>query len=141
VCASQEEASVIGEGKVLKQTGGRGYYARVQVDCQNVGEQPSSVTLDPAADDGWHRAEGWTDAAITGAALGLKIAEVRARCTITRIHGMICETNSTLVAVAAVRAVWQAIGYEPAEELAARLEASILRRSELKVSDLEDQLD
>jgi hypothetical protein len=128
------------EGKVLKQIGPCGFYARVWVNSHDIGQQPSQVTLDPSADDSWHRLQGWTDAALIGATMGMKLAAINARCKITRIHGMPCDTNPTLVAIAAIRAVWAALQFSPDDDLAARLEAAILRRSELDVADLEAEV-
>lgn len=131
---------MFGDGKVKKQIGSHGYFAHVRVDCQAVNKLPSSVALDPGVDTAWHRSEGWTDAAVSGAALGLKLAGAKAVCTITQIEGMPADSNSTLMAIAAVRAVWVALGFEPEEELAARLDGAILRRSEWSVADLEREL-
>jgi hypothetical protein len=106
----------------------------------NVGGQTSCVTLDPSADDPWYRKEGWTDAAFAGVALGLKLAGTPAHCRIARIHGMSCDTNATLMAIAAIRAVWSALEFEPGDELSARLDTAILRRSEISVAKLEGEL-
>ncbi|MGC3968484.1 MAG: hypothetical protein QM775_14235 [Pirellulales bacterium] len=131
---------MIGESQVKKQIGGRGYFARVHVACLIGGEQFRSVSLDPSADEPWYRSEGWTHAAMAGAALGLKLADAKAACTITQITGMHVDSNPTLMAIAAIRAVWEALGFEPAEELAAFLEAAIFRKTEWSVSDLEREL-
>lgn len=129
-----------GVGKVVKQRGARGFYAMVQVTCEETSELSSSITLDPSADDPLYRSQGWTEAALAGAALGLKVSNRIAACSITRIHGMPCDTNSTLVAIAAMRAVWAAFGFAPEKIIAARLEDIILRRSEVDVADLEHEL-
>jgi hypothetical protein len=130
-----------GEGRIAKQIGAHGYYACVTVRCQDIGTVPSPVTLDPSADDSWYRSQGWTNAALAGAALGLKFAGIAACCKVMRIHGMPCDTNSTLVAIAAIRAVWSAIGFAPDQELTDRMESLVLRRSELRVDDLEGELE
>ena len=75
-----------------------------------------------------------------GAALGLGLADAKAACTITQITGMPVDSNPTLMAIAAVRAVWDALGFEPREELAECLEGAILQKSEWSVSDLEREL-
>jgi hypothetical protein len=131
------------EGKVVKQIGALGFYARVRVHvtCQEIGQQPSSITLDASADDSWLRSNVWLDAAQAGAALGLKLAVRSAQYNITGVHGMPCDTNPTLVAIAAIRAVWSALAFEPDEALAGRIETAIIRRSEISVADLEGELD
>lgn len=129
-----------GMGKVIKQLGARGFYATVQVMCEKNAQPSSSVTLDPSADDPWYRSQGWTDASLAGAALGLKVANRTAACSITRIDGMPCDTNSTLVAIAAMRAVWAAFGFTPDKVTSERLEGIILRRSEVSVANLEREL-
>jgi hypothetical protein len=130
---------VEGDGKVLLQIGARGFYARVQVNLELASGEPV-VMLDASADEPWHRSEGWTDAAIAGAGLGLKLAGESGACTITGIQGMPADTNRTLVAIAAVRAVWAALAFQPNDALARRVEAAVLRRSELSVADLESEL-
>jgi hypothetical protein len=121
----------------VKQIGGRGYYARVTINCQETNEA-SSIGIEGS--DEWHRSEGWIDAALAGVALGLRIAKKNARCVVTRIHGMPCDTNATLVAIAAIRAVWNALGFEPDQALANRVETAILRRSQISIADLEREL-
>ncbi|MCE9545944.1 MAG: hypothetical protein K8T25_10555 [Planctomycetia bacterium] len=129
-----------GDGKVKMQIGGRGFYARIQVICHDGSDIPRSVTVAPSADDPWYRREGWTDAGLAGAALGLKLAGSSSSCTITQIHGMPCDTNATLMAIAAIRAVWAAVSFVPDETMAQRLEACVLRKMEVAPADLEREL-
>lgn len=129
-----------GEGKVVQQIGQLGFYARVWVACQDECEPLARVTLDAHANDPWQQSQGWTDAALAGAALGLRIAGRTMHCTVKRIHGMPCDTNPTLVAIAAIRAVWAALAFKPSETLAKRIDAAILRRSTITVASLEQVL-
>jgi hypothetical protein len=129
-----------GEGRVLQQIGPVGFYARVWVACQDECEPSVRVTLEAQANDPWQQTQGWTDAALAGAALGLKIAGRTMHCTVKRIHGMPCDTNPTLVAIAAIRAVWAALAFEPSETLAKRIDDAIRRRSTITVANLEQML-
>jgi len=129
-----------GDGKVKKQIGEHGYFAHVRVTCHDASGIPLSIAVDPRADDPWHRREGWTDGSLAGAALGLKLAGSSASCTITRIHGMPCDTTPTLMAIAAIRAVWAALSFVPNEDLAEQLEACVLRSAEVSPAGLEKEL-
>lgn len=129
-----------GQGRIAKQVGGKGFYALVNVMVADVASQSPTTTIDPSADDDWQRAEGWTDAAIVGAELGMKLARCSADCTITRVHGMPCDTNSTLVAIAAIRAVWAALGFLPDQAIDDQLEHFIAHRTELSVAQLQRKL-
>jgi hypothetical protein len=53
---------------------------------------------------------------------------------------MICDTNPTLAALAAIRAVWAAIPFMADDTLVQRMEACILRKSELTPGELEWEL-
>lgn len=59
------------EGKVAKQVGGRGYYARVQLRCTDIGCNSTAVTLEPSAVDEWYHRQGFVIAAIRGVQLAL----------------------------------------------------------------------
>ena len=110
------------EGKVAQQIGPVGFYARVWVECALREGNPSRPVrvVDEQAE------VAWKSAAAAGATWALEIAGVRASCAVTRIHGMPCDTNPTLVAIAAARAVWTALQFIPDEAVAARVEESIL---------------
>lgn len=81
------------EGKVAKQVGGRGYYARVQLRCTDIGCNSTAVTLEPSAVDEWYHRQGFVIAAIRVVQLALTLAGTSAHCTITRIHGMPVDTS------------------------------------------------
>jgi hypothetical protein len=131
---------VNGQGKIMKQVESHGYYALVDVTCIESGDQSSSATFSSSILDDWMASQGWIDAALTGARIGLHFACSSATCIITRIHGMPCDTNSTLVAIAGIRAVWDAINFEPDQPTADLLEQLILRSSRLSVGDLMREL-
>lgn len=114
---------MIGEGAVIVQGRGRGYFARVRVDYTaesgDVAGQPPEPILNPR----WPELIGWAE---EGASLGLELAGFAGRCSVreVRVH----EVNAphpTLVAIAAVRAAWAAAGFTPDTELARRLEHCI----------------
>lgn len=128
------------EGKVIKHFGGRGYYALVQLRCTDIGCQPAAVTLDPSAVDEWYHRQGFADSAISGVQIGLALADTSAKCTITRIHGMVIDTTQCTVAIAAVRATWQALGVEPCKNLAERIESALLKRPSLSIEELARKL-
>ena len=110
------------EGKVAQQIGPVGFYARVWVECAATEGDPSRPVrvLDEQVE------EAWKSAAAAGATWALEIARARASCAVTRIDGMPCDTNPTLVAIAAARAVWTALQFIPDEAMAARVEQSII---------------
>src|ERR1051326_6339688 len=128
-----------GKGRVVKQIGSCGYYAEVDVGCNEAGDQASTVAIDRRANDPWHRREGWIDASLVGAEIGMKLAKFCGTCSVRRIHGMPCDTTPRVVAIATIRAVWAALGFVPSESLAKKLEACVLQ-GELSPTELETQL-
>jgi hypothetical protein len=120
---------VDGEGRVVRQVGGRGWYASVRLSVVPAAER--DVALAASALDEWHRSEGWLDAAVTGAALGLELAGAAGLCRITSVHGMVCDTSPGVVTLAAARAVWAAVGFLPAEPLSTAVEGCIARGHQL----------
>jgi hypothetical protein len=125
------------EGKVKTQDRGRGFYARVWVrpDSADVGR--GRVTADRAASPTFFREEGWLDAAVAGAQLALKLCGSDCAYQIVSVHGMVVDTKPTTVAIAAMRAVWDAECFEPPVELESKLHTAILRSDELRPEDLE----
>ena len=65
-------------------------------------------------------------AAVTGAAWALKVAGAHATCRVTAINGMPCDTNPTLVAIAAARAVWTSLQFTPGKALIVEVEEAIM---------------
>lgn len=127
------------EGRVIRQVGGRGYYAAVGV-VRTPDATGLRVVIDHQADDEWQRAQGWTAAAAAGAALGLELAGAAVGLAVTRVHGMVCDTSPGLVAIAAVRAAWGAVGFAPDRSLADAVEGCIGRGHRLSPEALRTEL-
>jgi hypothetical protein len=122
------------EGKVAQQIGDRGFYACVRVKPHSPEHTGSHVTV---------RADlcnvvplDWIEAAKKGVALALILSGCQSSFEITWIHGMPCDTSPTVVAIAAMRAVWNAISFEPPAVLADRVEELIPRSHELSPSEI-----
>lgn len=128
------------EGKVAMQIGQCGFYARVWVRLNPANAATDLVTISAMAAEPHNVEEGWVDAAEKGVLAALRLSDSEVSFEITRIHGMPCDTNSTLVAIATMRAVWNAILFEPPPEIVARIETLISRSHELNFGDLEWQL-
>jgi hypothetical protein len=109
-------------GRVARQIGASGFYAHVSVECR----APLGALGPPACaldDDSVPRS--WRSAAISGAAWALDIANARVICRITTIQGMARDTNPTLMAIAAARAIWTAVEFKPGDALLAKVEQAI----------------
>jgi hypothetical protein len=129
-----------GEGKIAKQVGQCGWYARVRVNHRDSGEQTRNVLLAAKVEDLWKsHSRDWLDAALLGASLGLAIADRQGVCSITDLRGHAVDTTPRIVAIAAIRAVWAAVSFQPADDMAARLEACITK-SDVTPSGLEKEL-
>ena len=126
------------EGRVARQVGGRGWYASVRLSL--VPAAGSDVVLAPSSANDWYRSEGWLDAAVAGAALGLELAGGAGRCSITSVHGMVCDTSPGVVALAAMRAAWAAVAFAPSEPLAAAVEGCITRGHQLSPEAVREAL-
>lgn len=124
------------DGRFLVQRAGVGFAAHVTI-CLERGHVGPAIELACTGPGGWHgqgsleevAANGhlsWQAGARLGAAFALRIAGLTdARVRITKIVGMTTDTNPTIVAAAAARAVWAAAGFVPAAELLARFEAQV----------------
>ena len=126
------------EGRIAKQIGARGWYASVRLSL--VPAAGRDVVLAPSSANEWYKSEGWLDAAVAGAALGLELADGTGRCSITSVHGMPCDTSSALVLLAAVRAVWAALAFAPNEVLASAVEGCITRGHQLSADAVRAEL-
>jgi hypothetical protein len=123
-------APIEAEGRFVKQTGGRGWYARVRV-CYR--DEPPANSEEPRAElaaglkeqGTWYA--GWLEAALFGAAIGLELAGVPGRCVVTELDDrmMPSATNPKAIALAAVRAVWAAVSFAPDEAKTRRVEACV----------------
>lgn len=125
--------------KIAKQIVGRGFCARVSMWCEpgTVGGPAISLSL---RDDPYYRSQGWLDAAALGAELGAKIAGFTGSCILIDLHGMVIDTSSTLVAIAAMKAVWSCVSYEPSAKLAEVVDGLIPRFKGVTVDRLEQEL-
>lgn len=111
-----------GTGRVARQLGRVGFFARVSVEFA---PQPSE-TAAPVCSFTEDVPETWKAAAIVGTAWGLEIAGIRASCRVIAINGMPNDTNPTVVAIAAARAVWSALRFKPSEALHTSVEEAVL---------------
>jgi hypothetical protein len=134
----REDTGVEAEGRVAKQVDGRGWYASVQLSLVPGSER--EIALAPSAEDEWQRFTAWLDAAAAGATLGLDLAGAGGQCSITRVHGMVCDTSPGVVAIAAIRAVWTVLGFVPSRSLSAAVESCITRGHQMSVEALGAEL-
>ncbi len=105
---------------VLERTPARPY---VEVACNGGGWSGQGVIEEVSADG--H--DAWKAGAYAGVLFALRCAGLHEHgVRIIRIVGMTTDTNPTIVAAAAARAVWQAAGFTPPPELLARVEAQVL---------------
>jgi hypothetical protein len=128
----------IGHCKIARQVDMRGWYAEVGLVCRGMELGPTTVTVSPAADFQADLSE-WAEGAMAGAALGLDLAGTTAHCEITQLRGMVCDTDAVVVAIAAVRAVWQALGFQPPAEWSERIDSIMFRRYRI-VAEMESVL-
>lgn len=112
-----------GIGQVARQKAQCAWFARVSVRLATEdGRGEVSLTEGPN-----RTFEPWRKAARAGAEYGLRKADARHDCVVTEVQGMVCDTNATLVAIAAARAVWDALDDAPqgaSEELEGLVEVS-----------------
>lgn len=125
-----KETMVVSEGKFLRQREGKGYAARVFIEL-NEGdsyprvtaqlETPSIPVLFSQGDIEKAYAptyNDWIQGAVIGASYALaKLKNSVYMVTITTIIGMETDTNPTIVAAAAIFAVWNAVNYHPHDEI------------------------
>jgi hypothetical protein len=137
------------EGRFLVQRGGKGFAARVSIAferapgtprlelaCTGPGVWRGQGSLD---DVGPHDHLAWQAGARLGAAFALRIAGLAgAGVRIIKIVGMTTDTNPTIVAAAAARAVWAAAGFTPPAGLLARFEAQVFSSCQLDWEALPD---
>lgn len=126
------------EGRVARQVGDLGWFARVRLTVFPAAER--HVVLAQSSMNDFYRSEGWLDAAVAGAELGMDLASVTGMCRITSMHGMICDTCPGVVALAAIRAVWTAVSFTPNGLLTAALESCITRSHSLTVDAIRAEL-
>ncbi len=119
------------DGRFLVQRGGLGYAARVTILLE---QDPARPYVEVACEGaGWIRHglpedvgplgyDAWKAGARAGVAYALRSAGLE-HCgvRVTRIVGMCSDTNPTIVAAAAARAVWTAAGVTPDPAMLARV--------------------
>ena len=115
-------ATMDGTGRVARQLGRVGFFARVSVECTS----PPIEADPPACSFTEDVPDTWRAAAIVGAAWALEIAGARVLCRITAINGMHNDTNPTVVAIAAARAVWAATAFRPSDDLRKQVDDAVL---------------
>ncbi len=134
----ETEAIVEVEGIVARQVGSHGYFAAVRV--QHDSDSPHEIIVDAEAIDEYYLRLGYGEAAALGAALGYSLSGASGACVITHVRGMVCDTSPTLVAIAAIRAIWIATEFSPLANLASRVESCVMRGHSLSLDDLKAEL-
>ena len=129
-----------GTAKIAKQIGGIGYYAMVTVSCTSADDSAVEVTVSPEAEDTFARREGWLEAARFGALTGMKLSERSCNCSVVQIRGHIVDTTPTLVALAAIMAVWSAVSFVPSAGMQKAIEETVLLCRKIPVEQLEKEL-
>ncbi|WP_395146043.1 hypothetical protein [Armatimonas sp.] len=70
--------------------------------------------------------EDWKSGAQAGVVFALKVADqTMCHVQIMRIRGMLTDTNPTIVGAAAALATWEALEFEPPQEVITRLEEQV----------------
>ncbi len=137
-----------GDAKLLRVLGGRCYFAEVSLDVEVVG--PSMIVLTDCTGAGFERQgaveyasasgyDDWKQGAIVGSHFGLRVAGVsRARIAVRRIGGTTADTNPTVVAACAARAVWNALGIAHPSDAVSRLDALMAQSHARSPTDVPD---
>jgi hypothetical protein len=120
------------EGKFFRQRGGLGYAAQVTVvltgeegvelACSGGGWRGQGAIEEASATSHAH----WQAGARLGAMFALRIAGREVGVRVVKVAGMTTDSNPTIVALAAARAVWLAVGFTPSTELIKRFEAEVV---------------
>lgn len=120
------------EGRFARQKDGAGYAARVLIALQTDSKVPGITFC--CAGEGWFAqgyledatADGYNDwkaGAKAGIEFALQVVQVSdVRVVVKRITGMTTDTNPTIVAAAAAKAVWSALDFEAPENVTQRME-------------------
>jgi len=138
--AARADSSYVGESRIAGQVGAVGKFAYVRVRCRAIGDGATKIRVTPTASGSWEQCPEWNTAATRGVVLGLHLAETTADCEITLVRGNTVDTTDATMAIAGMRAVWQAVAFRPSAELAARVEAALARSFQLTLGDLEAEL-
>jgi hypothetical protein len=80
--------------------------------------------IEEASADGYAE---WKAGAVAGVGFALRVAGARdCGVRVVLIEGMTSDTNATIVAAAAARAVWRALEFTPPSEVVATIDAEVL---------------
>ena len=73
-----------------------------------------------------HGYEDWKQGAQRGVLFALNVAnQTRCHVAITKIQGMLTDTNPTIVGAAAMLATWEALAFTPPQEIVSRVEGQV----------------
>ena len=113
------------EGRFFRQANHKAYGARVTVRIQ---QSPGDATIHvDCSSSEWPTEPEWETGDRSGGAYALQaLPEQRIAVDIIQIVGLITDTNPTIVAVAAIFAVWGGVGYQAPQPEIARLEGVAL---------------
>jgi hypothetical protein len=130
-----------GRGRFARQLNGRGCFGIVEVEIetnspitsisvQTHGEGfTSQGSIESVPKRGY---ESWQQGAVLGVAFALWTAGHRdCRVVITEILGLTSDSNPTIIAAAAMTAVWDALAFTPEPALIARIERSVVASQSL----------
>lgn len=120
------------EGKFLRQYKGLPYAARVTIQFEPKPSQPyiliqcsgkgggSQGIIDDVSEHGYR---DWKAGAKVGVEYALEEANAnKSGVIVTKIIGLLTDTNPTIIAAAAAFAVWEAIGFKASQEELKKLE-------------------
>lgn len=127
------------EGAFFRQRSGKGYAAQVTI-AVDTNVQAQSIEIQCTGTGGHGQgsieeasAEGymdWKQGAVVGCHYALRLCgNPSCRIVITHIRGLTTDTNPTVVAVAAMEAVWKLFAFQPPPEVQAVLEQKIVNSS------------
>jgi hypothetical protein len=95
----------------------------ITVECKGNGWERQGW-LEDASAIGY---EDWKAGATRGVQFALEIAQRTAKVTISRITGMITDTNPSTVCGAAAHAVWNALSYSPDDSVVVTMDEVVFR--------------
>lgn len=127
---------MIGYSRFARQLNGRGCFGAVEVEIQpNSG--PMSIAVQTHG-EGFHSQgyiedvpeqgyESWKQGAVLGVAFALWTMGYRSCAVrVTKIEGLTSDTNPTIIAAAAMDAVWKALAFTPDPTTKAQIEQSVV---------------
>jgi hypothetical protein len=114
---------------------GKPHFAKCEVEI-NFSSEVSTVVVDCSGHGFYSQGyiesvpaigyEHWKQGAKIGIEFALLTAQaVNCHVTITKIEGLTTDTNPTIVGLAAILAIWQALEFNPSREMIERLENQV----------------